>query len=258
MALRCTPARAKRHPTHSIWLTRRRCSALQVIVKEEQQLREPKPRVEVQHVWDAASLQNRASLWKDVHSRGNPNMAITRSKLGMSVPEANNNKSKTKILAERRTRDSLHAMERQREADKASTEMSSPASLFTPAMLQSMRPMYEPNEAYATETTSQLHGLGAKQMQASRSRYNRQRPFPPENTASRNNPDRNLVETTVAEMEARERPWRRQPDPAPPPPLVPRTEGTSFCARPGEQPIERKPGRPNGQPWSCRAAGLQR
>ena len=41
----------------------------EIIEKEERQLRAPKPRIEVQHVWDPKALAERPTLWKDVQAR---------------------------------------------------------------------------------------------------------------------------------------------------------------------------------------------
>jgi len=38
-------------------------------MKEERQLREPKPRIEVKHVWDPTSLATRSSIWPDMKPR---------------------------------------------------------------------------------------------------------------------------------------------------------------------------------------------
>ena len=38
----------------------------EIIVKEEEQLRAPKPRVDVAHVWNPADLKERGSTWKDI------------------------------------------------------------------------------------------------------------------------------------------------------------------------------------------------
>jgi len=164
----------------------------EIIEKEERQLRAPKPRINVQHIWEAETLKGRASLWKDVEARPQPSnmMDLTRSKLGMSVPGAESNelrRSRSSMLAARRTRDSLDAMQREREADAKSTEsgFKSAASLFTPEDLQKLRPIYAPNEKCATDTTNQLFGLGAKAVPLQGSRYARQRAFPPDFTDCR-------------------------------------------------------------------------
>ena len=41
----------------------------EVIVTEERQIREPKPRIEVKHVWDPVSLATRDSIWPDIKPR---------------------------------------------------------------------------------------------------------------------------------------------------------------------------------------------
>ena len=164
----------------------------EIIEKEERQLRAPKPRINVQHIWEAETLKGRASLWKDVEARPQPSnmMDMTRSKLGMSVPTLAAHeirRSRSTMLASRRTRDSLDAMQRERDADSRLTEtgFKSAASLFTPEDLQKLRPIYAPNEKCATETTNQLFGLGAKAVPSQASRYSRQRAFPPDFTDSR-------------------------------------------------------------------------
>ena len=221
----------------------------QIIEKEERQLRAPKPRKEVQHVWDPEMLKSRGTLWKDVQSRpqGPEAMSLARSKLGMSVPElpdAETRQSRTTMLAGRRTRDSLAAMAREREADAKSSEVGfkSAASLFTPKDLQSLRPTYAPNEICATESTNQLIGLGAKRVPLNKSRYNRTQAFPPDFTDCRNNPDRQLVENSRHESLIRSRPWRT---PAKPPVpeikqhhIIPRSANSSFCVRPGDLPLD--------------------
>ena len=126
----------------------------EIIEKEERQLRAPKPRIEVQHVWDPEMLKSRGTLWKDVNCRpqGKDAMALARSKLGMAVPQPSDDAatrpSRSSMLAARKTRDSLDAMQRERAADAKSSEVGfkSAASLFTPKDLQQLRPIYAPNE----------------------------------------------------------------------------------------------------------------
>merc|ERR1719409_989759 len=139
-------------------------------------------------------------------------MDLTRSKLGMSVPGVESNelrRSRSSMLAARRTRDSLDAMQREREADAKSTEsgFKSAASLFTPEDLQKLRPIYAPNEKCATDTTNQLFGLGAKAVPLQGSRYARQRAFPPDFTDCRNCPDRQIVELGRETMRQTSKPW---------------------------------------------------
>ena len=221
----------------------------EIIEKEERQLRAPKPRIEVQHIWDAETLKGRATLWKEVTARSQPGNMIemTRSKLGMSVPMVAANdmrRSRSSMLADRRTKDSLNAMARERKADSMSMEkgFKSAASLFTPDQLQDLRPNYAPNEIQATETTNSLIGLGAKEVPLQMSRYARQRAFPPDFTNCRNNPDRNIVERASHMANTRQKPWMT---PAPPPKdtmqghIVPRSVSSSFCTRPGEMPLPR-------------------
>lgn len=222
-------------------------SPRQIIEKEERQLRAPKPRVEVQHIWDPHTLASRATLWKEVQARPQEKgaIAMSRSKLGMSVPSVNDAgiNSRARMIAARRTRDSLAAMQREREADAASSEVGfkSAASLFTPDDLAALRPIYAPNERCATETTNELIGLGAKRVPLVKSRYSRQRAFPPDFTNCRNNPDRSLVERLRDDTRTRSKPWLA---PAPPPlpkieapHIVPRSATSSFCIRPGDLPI---------------------
>lgn len=222
----------------------------EIIEKEERQLRAPKPRIEVQHVWDPDALRQRGTLWKDVQSRpqGKEAMGLARSKLGMSVPQLQKElPSRTSMIAARRTRDSLAAMDREREADAKSSEVGfkSAASLFTPEDLQQLRPIYAPNEKCATETTNQLIGLGAKRVPLNKSRYNRQQAFPPDFTSCRNNPDRVLVEQARDEAATRPKPWLTAPRREKVNPnvtitqhhIVPRSTTSSFCIRPGDLPI---------------------
>lgn len=224
----------------------------EIIEKEERQLRGPKPRIEVQHVWDPKALAERPTLWKDVQARpqGRDAMGLARSKLGMSVPQLQNGESRqsrTTMIAARRTRDSLDAMQREREADAKSSEVGfkSAASLFTPEDLQQLRPIYAPNERCATETTNQLIGLGAKRVPLNKSRYNREQAFPPDFTSCRNNPDRVLVEQSRVEASTRQKPWMTAPRRESYNPkveitqhhIVPRSTNSSFCIRPGDLPI---------------------
>ena len=224
----------------------------QIIEKEERQLREPKPRLEVSHVWDAETLKGRATLWKEVQPKPLPPNAIemARSKLGMSVPQFNDAEeasrmSRAKLFAARRTRDALDAMERERSNDAKSGEagFKSAASLFSPADLSALRPTYAPNEKMATNTTNELVGLGAKRVPLVKSRFNRQRAFPPDFTSCRNNPDRSLVERAVEESRMRQKPWltpSKPPVPEMPASHVfPRSTSSSFCTRPGEFPISK-------------------
>mmetsp|Transcript_1295 Transcript_1295/g.3664 ORF Transcript_1295/g.3664 Transcript_1295/m.3664 type:complete len:238 (-) Transcript_1295:272-985(-) len=217
----------------------------EVIEKEERQLREPKPRREVKHVWDPKALTGRATTWEDVRPAPQGSMADARSKLGMSVPNIDDSqvRSRSRMLADRRTRESLSAMDRERAADAASTDkgFKSAASLFTPSDLSSMRPTYAPNEAYATATTNMLIGYGAKRVPPAKSRYNRQPAYPPDFTDSKNGPDRTIVEKGMAETCARAKPWLT--DPAPPVPvpmpashIFPRSTTSNFCMRPHEYP----------------------
>jgi len=218
----------------------------EVIEKEERQLRAPKPRIEMQHVWNPHSLTGRASTWEDVRPAPPASMADTRSKLGMSVPHIDDSHvySRSKLMATRRTRDSLAAMDRERAADATSGEVGfkSAASLFTPKDLAAMRPTYAPNETYETSTSTQLIGFGAKRVPLNKSRFNRTAAFPPDFTNCRNNPDRMIVERGMAETRNRAKPWLT--DPPPPVPdkpfshIVPRaTNGSSFCRRPEDYPI---------------------
>ena len=135
----------------------------QIIEKEERQLRAPKPRVEVQHVWDPHTLHGRPSVWEEVRPAPAADLSLARSKLGMAVPQLNDasRNSRSKLFALRRTRDSLAAMDRERAADSASSEsdFKSAASLFAPADLAVLRPTYAPNEACSTATTNQHHTL---------------------------------------------------------------------------------------------------
>ena len=48
----------------------------EVIVKEERQLREPKPKMEVKHVWDPVALATRDSDWPDRQPRLNGPMYL--------------------------------------------------------------------------------------------------------------------------------------------------------------------------------------
>jgi len=223
----------------------------QVIEKEERQLRAPKPRIAVQHVWDPRTLTGRASTWEDHRPAPPASMADARSKLGMSVPHIDDKDvhSRSKLFASRRTRDSLAAMDRERAADATSGEsgFKSAASLFTPKDLAAMRPTYAPNEAYETTTSTQLIGFGAKRVPLQKSRFNRGAAFPPDFTDCRNNPDRMIVERGMAETRNRARPWLT--DPAPPVPTipaaqntsfttVPRSQNSSFCVRPNDYPID--------------------
>lgn len=222
----------------------------EVIEKEERQLREPKPRVPVHHVWDPDTLKDRATLWKQVPPRPQPANALelARSKLGMSVPEVDASgelrHSRSKMFASRRNRDALAAMARERDADAQSSEagFKSAASLFTPEDLQKLRPIYAPNEKCATETTNQLFGLGAARVPLGKSRYARMKPFPPDSIICRNNPDRSLVESLRHETRTRARPWVTPPAPPLPPiaapHIVPRSQTSSFCIRPGDIPVE--------------------
>ena len=217
----------------------------EIIEKEERQLRAPKPRIEVQHVWDPNTLDGRATTWEYKRPAPQADMAATRSKLGMSAPDIDDSmaQSRTKLIAMRRTRDSLAAMDRERAQDAASTEkgFKSAASLFTPQDLAAMRPTFAPNESYATATSTQLVGYGAKRVPLMKSRFNRADAFPPDFTDSRNGPNRLLVERSLAETRNRAKPWLT--DPPPPVPdkpfshSVPRSQNSSFCVRPEHYPI---------------------
>ena len=212
----------------------------QIIEKEERQLRAPKPRIDVQHIWDSETLKGRATMWKEIQNRRQPEntMEQMRSKLGMSVPQFEQSemrRSRSTMMADRRTRDSLDAMARERADDAKSSEsgFKSAASLFTPGELQKLRPIYAPNETQATETTNALIGLGARQVPLQMSRYARQRAFPPDFTNCRNCPDRGLVEQGRHTLATRPKPWMtdRLPDPT-------KMDATSsFCLRPGDTPI---------------------
>lgn len=220
----------------------------EIIEKEERQLRQPKPRIEVQHVWDPQTLASRGTSWKDVQARPQaPNtIELARSKLGMSVPSSDDKfrRSRSTLFASRRTTDALAAMDRERKADAASGEVGfkSAASLFTPEDLQVLRPVYAPNERHGTQTTNALIGLGAKRVPLVKSRYNRQRAFPPDFTSCRNNPDRSLVERLREDGRSRPKPWATPPPPPLPPiersHVIPRSTTSSFCLRPGDFPIE--------------------
>jgi len=220
----------------------------EIIEKEERQLREPRGPIKMQHVWDPNALTGRASVWEEVRPAPQTNIAAVRSKLGMSVPQLDDESrnSRSKMFATRRTRDSLAAMDRERAADASSGEVGfkSAASLFTPADLQKLRPTYAPNETYGSATTSELIGLGAVKVPLVKSRYNRQPAFPPDFTDCRNNPDRILVERGMAETRTRAKPWLT--DPPPPVPqrpaevVAPRSATSSFCLRPNDYPIQQK------------------
>ena len=195
--------------------------------------------MDVQHVWDPRTLHGRASTWEDVHSSApRANLADARSKLGLSVPSKDESVvwSRSMLFASRRTRDSLAAMDRERAADEASADkgFKSAASLFSPSDISAMRPTYAPNESYATTTSGQLYGYGAKRVPLSKSRFNRTSAFPPDCVDCRNNPDRGIVERGMNETKRRARPWLS--DPAPPVPekpashIIPRSQHSSFCA----------------------------
>lgn len=50
----------------------------EIIVKEEAQLRAPKSRIEVRHIWDAnAGLAGRGSLWKETKFRARPSDKVS-------------------------------------------------------------------------------------------------------------------------------------------------------------------------------------
>ena len=248
--MRCVCCRSRHTPSGYIScfiLCLLDCSHWQIIEKEERQLRWPKPRVDVQHVWDPRTLHGRASTWEDVHSSApRANLADARSKLGLSVPSKDESVvwSRSMLFASRRTRDSLAAMDRERAADDASADkgFKSAASLFSPSDISAMRPTYAPNESYATTTSGQLYGYGAKRVPLSKSRFNRTSAFPPDCVDCRNNPDRGIVERGMNETKRRARPWLS--DPAPPVPekpashIIPRSQHSSFCIRPGQYPIE--------------------
>jgi len=226
----------------------------EIIEKEERQLRAPKPRITVEHVWDPNALKGRASEWEEVRPAPQQNIGAVRSKLGMSVPQLDDatRNSRSKIFAARRTRDSLAAMDRERASDATSGEtgFKSAASLFTPAELQSLRPTYAPNETYGSATSSQLLGLGAAKVPLVKSRFNRMAPHPPDFTNCRNNPNRTMVERGLQETITRAKPWLT--DPAPPLPqrpaamgggtgsVAPRSHNSSFCLRPNDYPIEQR------------------
>ena len=87
-------------------------------MKEERQLREPKPQVHVQHPWNQDYLEKRDSHWGHVITRKGSDIGATRAKLGMSVPELKQNHCRSGMLANRRTQDALHAMHRQQEVER--------------------------------------------------------------------------------------------------------------------------------------------
>ena len=225
-------------------------SLAQIIEKEERQLRAPKPRIEVDHIWDSRTLTGRPSSWKEITSRKNPDniMEMTRSKLGMSVPQLEDNeirRSRSTMLADRRTQDSLDAMMREKANDAKSSEagFKSAASLFTPDELKGLKPTYAPNERLATESTNAVIGLGSRtgKVPLQMSRYARQRAFPPDFTQCRNNPDRTLVEASALEATMRPKPWKKDPPPSvpemPASHIFPRDPMSSFSVRPGSFPL---------------------
>jgi len=216
------------------------------IEKEERQLRAPKPRIDVQHIWDSNTLAGRATMWKNVTQRTQPanTMELTRAKLGLSVPHVaahEERQSRSSMIAARRTRDSLDAMQRERAADAKSTEtgFKSAASLFTPDDLQKLRPIYAPNETCATATTNELIGLGAKRVPLQMSRYARSKPFPPDFVDCRNGPERLLAERSRTDARERPRPWRTEtlPREIPNSSNFPRGTDSSFCVRSGMLPV---------------------
>lgn len=158
------------------------------IVKEEAQLKAPKPRVEVKHVWDGDALQDRASLWKDVKPRQTTSAAFIQS---------------------------------------AGTQVKS--------ML-----VRDPNamKPYAEPTSSNAIGSGTAGHKPMRSRYDRASEYPSQAVECRNNPDRIQVSIAAHGVRTREKPWQRPSRDAPPPPLVPRSQGSMFCTRPGDIPVE--------------------
>ena len=197
--------------------------------------------IEVDHIWDSRTLAGRPSSWKEITSRRQPDniMDMTRSKLGMSVPQLEEHeirRSRSTMISDRRTQDSLDAMMREKANDAKSSEsgFKSAASLFTPDELKGLKPTYAPNERLATESTNAVIGLGSRtgKVPLQMSRYARQRAFPPDFTQCRNNPDRTLVETAQSDAYSRARPWQRQE------PLTPaQVPGSAFCPRPGDTPI---------------------
>jgi len=200
----------------------------------------------VQHIWDSNTLAGRATMWKNVTQRTQPanTMELTRAKLGLSVPHVaahEERQSRSSMIAARRTRDSLDAMQRERAADAKSTEtgFKSAASLFTPDDLQKLRPIYAPNETCATATTNELIGLGAKRVPLQMSRYARSKPFPPDFVDCRNGPERLLAERSRTDARERPRPWRTEtlPREIPNSSNFPRGTDSSFCVRSGMLPV---------------------
>ena len=195
----------------------------QIIVKEEQQLREPKPRVPVSNVWDPEDLRGRPTTWKESVKlrRGDCRRPGTMGEtLSYQKRATDMRYCRSKMMHERRSNDILEAFERQQALDDAQKVRrpgtSAPPSTVanvTHQLFEQMRPTYGMNDTFATVTTSQLIGMGAKTAPAAGSDYAKPRGNHDARWVTRNGADRLQTEAALHEVQ------NRKPEP-PAPSLV--------------------------------------
>ena len=115
----------------------------QLIVKEDAQLSEPKPRVRVKNIWDPNDLAGRATDWRDVKPRSE------------NIPAAKTNirLADTRVDGHRRCRSDLLMERRMGEYLNASRAVGAAGNL-TAEQYGQLRPTYGKNDSFSTDTTS--------------------------------------------------------------------------------------------------------
>jgi len=206
----------------------------QLIVKEEAALSQPKPRVVLKHVWNPEDLKDRPSSWSSVRPRSGPTGTI---QLADRRTEGNH-RCRSEWLHQRRMHDNL-----------AASRLAGAAGHMTPELYVQLHPTYAMNDTFATATTSALIGMGSHSVTLKTPTYARDRNCSADlATLSRNGSNREQVEAGLKELAAtkqrpvtstlRERKQLRAREQARPPPAYARSSKSTFCARPGEQPLD--------------------
>jgi len=227
----------------------------QVIVKEEAQLsRKPNSSHTVQHIWDSRAIDQRASDWKDrkdLRARKEPNGQL---QLAMPAARPQQDQSRRQMLHQRRICENLSALKRS--ADGDANQFAS----FTPEFYGKLHPTYGVGETYATNTSSQIIGLGNDFLGIKTSRYGRDDTLKPDFMSGRNTADRAMVEIANKRLDAQPAPnpllpWeksklRHQAAETPASyPFAHRSSNSAFCVRPNDIPVQ-------GSRYNARPAGV--
>mmetsp|Transcript_55960 Transcript_55960/g.121813 ORF Transcript_55960/g.121813 Transcript_55960/m.121813 type:complete len:227 (+) Transcript_55960:232-912(+) len=210
----------------------------QIIVKEERQLRAPKPRVEVQNIWNPDHLAKRESTWGDVRPRDLRAQRGTLQLAPHSTPVETRH-CRSHMLHERRMGENLQALRKSQNLEERSM------GSMTPELYTRLHPTYGMNDSFATVTTSQLIGMGSDSMPMKKRPGVGNASF---SVNARNGGDRARIETMQKEMRSRPPPQmatalrgRRDPREGGQKSVSvtarAQTVPSAFCPRPGEQPV---------------------